>query len=345
MARLNSVELRGVANLALARGGIPCDFEAIRALQDALQRDINAFRVPGEMSGFSLAVGLRGGSSLTLCSESLDNCVTSAPDLAKAIDRWSKPNYPFFELEGCESIVKGLAIALDDPRAARHLFEFVGSNPGSPKATSISEVLTKVGGKHVIGELLTHLKDVASIPSAVELLRYATPEPLRKYRADLITLAKSMPGLDARSRLHAGLALARIEDPVGISTLRDILSDPARVRPASIQSQYWPHVATAIIWNEIFQKPEDYLGLRDFLATLGPLSPLLQSRAMLGDKSVIHELMTWVRTERDQEGQFATALARVESPELYNELDQMATSAEDETRNNVSRFLLIGSES
>ena len=122
---------------------------------------------------------------------------------------------------------------------------------------------------------------------------------------------------------------------MGIATLREVLTDLTRTRPASVKPEYWPYTATAIIRRAILEKPDDYLALRDFLASLDPNAPLLEARAILGDKSVIPELMTMIRSQEFLDDEFARYLVRIEGPELYQELSQMATPGEDRTRANV----------
>lgn len=341
LAKSSSVEIRGVANIALARGGMACDFQAIRALRDALKKDPEPFRVLGS-NGIRFEKTLLAASALALCTESLENCIEIAPELERALAWWSESRrYPDFDFEGCESITVGLARALNDPGAAQKLFKFVWSKPADPKANSIADVLTKVGGEHVVGDVLAHLKDVSSIPSAVGLLRYASLDQLRQHQAALVKLAESAPPVDARSRLHAGLALVRIEDSVGISTLRDILTDLGRARPAGMNAQRWPYVATGIVREEIFQKPNNYGVLREFLATLGPSLSLLDARAMLGDRSVIPELTDSLNADHFVQQEDLLPLSRIESPELYRALDQMANSQKDDTRNNAVKCLAV----
>jgi hypothetical protein len=60
---------------------------------------------------------------------------------------------------------------------------------------------------------------------------------------------------------------------------------------------------------------------------------------MLGDRSVIPELMNSLKSTHPSERDFFTPLSRVESPEVYEALYQLATSVEDAKRSNAVEYL------
>lgn len=344
LAGSRSEPLRGIANLALGQCGMPCDYDALRALRSAIQKDSTSF---DETDSFGMETSheLLRETSIVLCTESLANCIEEAPSLADGLDSIGTSGEARYPFGRGAAVLRGLQKALDEPKAARRLLEFVLADPKAPKADAVCNVLFHAGGRHVADDLLAHLAAVAPIPAAMKLLRYAGPDALKENRDALAAQAR-LAGLDVQSRLYASLALVRIEDPAGYEALRAVLSDPGwstvvrengffPLSPLEAQARGQAQ-ARYLIGAEIMNNPEAFLILKDRLPSLGP--ELLWARAAMGDRTVITELIPEISTPFTDRS-VNTALARIEGPELYRALAQRTVSEQSQERNDVVSLL------
>src|SRR5262249_15570240 len=84
LAGSQSEDLRGMANLALKRGGMPCDHASLRAFYAFLSNIGKDLFDRHDNNGLDFTIRLQFASKLALCTDSLSQCITEAWWLVKA---------------------------------------------------------------------------------------------------------------------------------------------------------------------------------------------------------------------------------------------------------------------
>jgi hypothetical protein len=342
VAGAREVEMGGVIQLAHIRFGSKGDFEAVRALRSRLQEGVGKaamgdYDYRAGVSAEEFNIQLKTACTLALCCESLDGCLRGARalDFAFSVER-TNPGWRHFR--GCEAIVAGLRKALDDPRAARWLYNQARQLPEPKQASDVWTVLLKTGGRHVVDALLGDVKQLAAQPDALRLLRYATEEQVRKpkNRQALLDLIGPTASASASSRFFAALALARNGDQAGIDLIDSDLRKAEQARKDGKEFALTPGTRfLPLLLEEIEYQPAAYATLRPVVARL-PF-PTLQVRAALGDLSSADDVTPALDWEKDK--QMLAVLPRVESEVLYQALKERARSDNRDAREKAIRWL------